>query len=441
MQLASFHISGDRPLAIQLRPGLNVLTTPDPAMRGNFVASLREALAGRPSNIMVMASIGGAPAFHLTPELATGIVVAAGNIDTVTDSMMLTSVLGAGESGSAERDRGTVIAITAALDALGLVNGTDPIPQLDLSTVEARYRDVRIERADLERGQVQQIDGIIEPAVAAREAAQRHLDLIERLQPAIKAAYAELAAADDAASKKFAGPASFNRLTAARRAMSEIMKPLGYGDYAQYQSDIDNAVARAKAMIVEADARIRPAQDQRVALVDGSTVELGRLRHEELLLRLRLGMDASIENMERLGTGQVPLMKLRRQIQGEVGRHMEVVLTAVNISTSEETVVEDAKRWLASRASTVQSSQASSQLDETKLTLAALSLRGRVQQHLAVEAVGGMPMIVDDLFAGQSAVVRNRLLPFLVDAATRLQIIYVTEDESMAAMVSALASP
>jgi hypothetical protein len=441
MQLASFHISGDRPLAIQLRPGLNVLTTPDPAMRGNFVASLREALAGRPSNIMVMASIGGAPAFHLTPELATGIVVAAGNIDTVTDSMMLTSVLGAGESGSAERDRGTVIAITAALDALGLVNGTDPIPQLDLSTVEARYRDVRIERADLERGQVQQIDGIIEPAVAAREAAQRHLDLIERLQPAIKAAYAELAAADDAASKKFAGPASFNRLTAARRAMSEIMKPLGYGDYAQYQSDIDNAVARAKAMIVEADARIRPAQDQRVALVDGSTVELGRLRHEELLLRLRLGMDASIENMERLGTGQVPLMKLRRQIQGEVGRHMEVVLTAVNISTSEETVVEDAKRWLASRASTVQSSQASSQLDETKLTLAALSLRGRVQQHLAVEAVGGMPMIVDDLFAGQSAVVRNRLLPFLVEAATRLQIIYVTEDESMAAMVSALASP
>jgi hypothetical protein len=441
MQLASFHISGDRPLAIQLRPGLNVLTTPDPAMRGNFVASLREALAGRPSNIMVMASIGGAPAFHLTPELATGIVVAAGNIDTVTDSMMLTSVLGAGESGSAERDRGTVIAITAALDALGLVNGTDPIPQLDLSTVEARYRDVRIERADLERGQVQQIDGIIEPAVAAREAAQRHLDLIERLQPAIKAAYAELAAADDAASKKFAGPASFNRLTAARRAMSEIMKPLGYGDYAQYQSDIDNAVARAKAMIVEADARIRPAQDQRVALVDGSTVELGRLRHEELLLRLRLGMDASIENMERLGTGQVPLMKLRRQIQGEVGRHMEVVLTAVNISTSEETVVEDAKRWLASRASTVQSSQASNQLDETKLTLAALSLRGRVQQHLAVEAVGGMPMIVDDLFAGQSAVVRNRLLPFLVEAATRLQIIYVTEDESMAAMVSALASP
>ena len=138
MQLASFHISGDRPLAIQLRPGLNALTTPDPAMRSNFVASLREALAGRPSNIMVMASIGGAPAFHLTPELATGIMVAAGNIDTVTNSSMLTSVLGAGESGSAERDRGTVIAITAALDALGLVNGTDPIPQLDLSTVEAR---------------------------------------------------------------------------------------------------------------------------------------------------------------------------------------------------------------------------------------------------------------------------------------------------------------
>ena len=440
MQLASFHISGDRPLAIQLRPGLNVLTTPDPAMRSNFVASLREALAGRPSNIMVMASIGGAPAFHLTPELATGIMVAAGNIDTVTNSSMLTSVLGAGESGSAERDLGTVIAITAALDALGLVNGTDPIPQLDLSTVEARYRDVRIERADIERGQVQQIDGIIEPAVAAREAALRHLDLIERLQPSIKSAYAELAEADDAASKKFAGPPSFNRFTAARRAMSEIIKPLGYGDYAQYQTDIDNAIARAKAMIADAEARIRPAQDQRVALVDGSTVELGRLRHEELLLRLRLGMDASIENMERLGTGQVPLMKLRRQIQGEVGRHMEVVLTAVNIATSEETVVEDARRWLVSRASTEQSSAASSQLDETKLTLAALSLRGRVQQHLAVEAIGGMPMIVDDLFAGQSAVVRNRLLPFLVDAAMRLQIIYVTEDESMAAMVSALAT-
>jgi hypothetical protein len=136
----------------------------------------------------------------------------------------------------------------------------------------------------------------------------------------------------------------------------------------------------------------------------------------------------------------VPLMKLRRQIQGEVARHMEVVLKAVNIATSEETVVEDARRWLASRASAAPSSAASSQLDETKLTLAALSLRGRVQQHLAVEAVGGMPMIVDDLFAGQSAVVRNRLLPFLVEAATRLQIIYVTEDESMAAVVSALAS-
>jgi hypothetical protein len=438
MQLVSFHISGDRPLAIQLRPGLNVLTTPDSTMRGNFVASLREALAGRPSNIMVMASIGGAPAFHLTPELATGIVVATGNIDTVTNSTILTAVLGAGEGASAERDRGTVVAITAALDALGLVNGTDPIPQLDLSTVEARYRDVRIERADIERGQVQQIDGIIEPAVAARDAAQRHLELIERLQPSIKAAYGALTEADNAASKKFAGPPSFNRLTAARRAMSELLKPLGYGDYEQYHTDIDNAVARAKSMIAEAEARIRPAQDQRVALVDGSTVELGRLRHEELLLRLRLGMDASIENMERIGTGQVPLLKLRRQIQGEVARHMEVVLKAVNIATSEATVIEDARRWLATRAST--STAASSQLDETKLTLAALSLRGRVQQHLAIEAIGGMPMIVDDLFAGQAAVVRNRLLPFLVEAATRLQIVYVTEDESMATMVSSLAS-
>jgi hypothetical protein len=439
MQLASFHISGDRPLAIQLRPGLNVLTTPDPAMRLNFVASLSEALAGRPSNIMVMASIGGAAPFHLTPELAAGIVVAAGNIDTVTNSTMLTSVLGAGESASAERDRGMVIAITAALDALGLVNGTDPIPQLDLSTVEARYRDVRIERADLERGQVQQIDGVIEPAVAHREAAQRHLDMIERLQPAIRAAYAELAEADEAASKKFAGPPSFNRLTAARRSMNELIKPLGYGDYAQYQTDIDNAIARAKAMITDADARIRPAQDQRVALVDGSTTELNRLRHEELLLRMRLGIDASIDNMERMGTGQVPLMKLRRQIQGEVARHMEVVLTSAGIATSEESVVEDAKRWLVSRAASGQSTSVANPLDETKLTLAGLSLRGRVQQHLGVEAIGGMPMIIDDLFSGQPPVVRDRLLPFLVEAATRLQIIYVTEDESMAAMVSSLA--
>jgi hypothetical protein len=192
-------------------------------------------------------------------------------------------------------------------------------------------------------------------------------------------------------------------------------------------------------MVADADARIRPAQDQRVALVDGSTAELSRLRHEELLLRMRLGIDASIDNMERMGTGQVPLMKLRRQIQGEVARHMEVVLTSANIATSEETVVEDAKRWLASRAASGNASVASP-LDETKLTLAGLSLRGRVQQHLGVEAIGGMPMIIDDLFTGQPPVVRDRLLPFLVEAATRLQIIYVTEDESMAAMVSSLAS-
>ena len=440
MQLASFHISGDRPLAIQLRPGLNVLTTPDPAMRKDFVASLREALAGRPSNIMIMASIGGAPAFHLTPELATGIVMSAGNMETVTDGSLLSSVLGAGESANITRDRNTSIAITAALDALGLVNGTDPIPRLDLTTVEARYRDVRIERADLERGQVQQIDQIVEPAVATREAAQQYLNAIHATQPLVHAAYAELMEADDAASKKFAGPPSFNRLTAARRAMADLVKPLGYNDYAHYAGDIEAAKVRAKNAIAEAEERIRPAQEQRVALVDGNTDELGRLRHEELLLRMRLGMDASMENMERLGaTGSTPLLKLRRQIQGEVQRHLEVVLTALNVATSEATVVDDAKRWIASRSDAMKATPVADSFDETKLTLATLSVRGRVQQHLGVDAIGGMPMIMDDLFAGQPNNVRERLLPLLVEAATRVQIIYVTEDESMAAMVTALA--
>ena len=433
MQLASFRLNGEPPTVVELHAGLNVLTTPDQATQDVLVGDLREALMGGPAGITLLASMEGGECEEVSHEAMFKAFGADHDLDPVTTGPMLQAIFGSKRINGTERDRHIALAITAALDALGIIEGTDPIPRLDVSTVQERYRQVRLERSDIEREEMFRLNETLDPATEGRDAACIHRDLIDRLRPEIDEAYASILSAKAAVARRFSGNAAADRLNVSQLVLDELIDQLGYASYVEYTQYADGQRVRLEEEIERCETTLRSLRAHHVAVLNDNTSELGWLRHQETLLRLRLGLESNMDNLERLGGTALSMVKLRRQLQGEVHRQLEKVLTILGVPTSEATVIDDAQRWLDSCGRIL---RIASPPDETKLTMAALWLRGRIRQHLSIATTGGFPMVLDDLFAGPPSIVSERLLPLLVNASESLQIILVTQDVDVAAMVA-----
>lgn len=437
MDLVRLTISGAPPVVLRFRPGLNVVTVDSGQEREELVEALRSVLTGNASQASATALIGVDPAFELTAAVGRTIALTSGKMDPVLDaSVFATAQERSARPTPAHPQRGVAMAMVAALDTIAIVSDGAAVPQLPTSAVETRLQDVTKMRANLEQGHHSMPGHSVAEATVALQTKQTQLARFLRLCAQVDGAHGEVVDADAAATRRFAGQTS-GRVQAAGDNLTGLLAQLGYETHSAYSADANVQRVRRVAEVATAERNVVVVNERRIAAVDQDTAELAQLRSEESVLRVRLGITATLDNVDRLGSGAMPLFKLQRQLHNEVGRSLELLLQSQGAITSAESAPADARRWLFARPKALEEPAAAT--DDQRSALAAACLRGRLKQHAAVEAIDGLPLVIDDVLSGEWSASRAELLPMIVEAGRGQQILYVTEDASLAGLVNGVA--
>jgi hypothetical protein len=222
---------------------------------------------------------------------------------------------------------------------------------------------------------------------------------------AIDAANEVMAEAEEAASKRFAGPSAFNRFVDLRDERDALVMKLGFADYEIFARERTNLIATA-------DERIRSLKNVPVNPTNSSAVEAG----EVTILEIHRDIDAKLGRGNSFGV-EAGSARARNVLRHNLAAAAAQILNGMGTDTTADRAIADAEEVFA-RMTAVAASDRTDKLTQMAEFLARAS---------APSEVGPLPLLVVggalSLLSGNTSLQFGEMLRFA--RANDQQIIFI----------------
>ena len=390
-----------------LRPGMNVLCVADIEARTELVDAFKAltSISTTDQPESVRARIAGTE-FTLDADLQLALHSSLGS---------LSAIMNAGNCAASESAHPSEVSVRSAVELLDALSLPDGRPDPAGTAAKLRHRA-------LITSSMAQVTGSLEGL--EQQLLQAKTDLIALQQWStglfegfrrIDDSSAAVAEAEEASSKKLAGPSAFNRYLDAKQARESIVRSVGFENYEVY---------RAEAVHVMDDADERITEQQTLVTLLGQNLESQRstasvpIQAEIEILAMHIDFDERLSKTTnsslRDGTDSP---RYRNFLRRGLRTPLSQLLLSMDIEPGEDPG-ETAQHWLASLGG--------SRVGPTVRVGVELAIETRLEALAGVPSFGPVPLLLDDPLAGLSAEDAQATFGVLIEASQRgHQLLYV----------------